>query len=189
MHATLKYCGLIMLLGAVTACAGSSIRVNSDFNRGTNFGAYQTYSFISDNPLLVADATGASPLLQGRLMNATRRELGAKGYRYVDDRESADFVVSFTFGARDKIKVTNYPTTYRGGYYGGWGAPYHNEVDVRNYTEGTVAVDLFDVRQRSPVWHGWAVKSITTGDRANPEPVVNAVIAAILAEFPPQPAG
>ena len=81
--------------------------------------------------------------------------------------------------------MTSYPSTYRGVYRGGWGAPYHSEVDVRNYTEGVLAIDLFDVARRAPVWHGWAVKSITASERENPEPLINEIVAAILEEFPP----
>ena len=189
MHAKLKTIGLFILIGTLAACA-SPVRVTSDFDRATNFDRYKTYSFISNNPLLVADATATSPLLQGRLMTASRRELDRKGFRYTEDRAAADFVVGFTVGARDKIRVTNYPTAYRGTYYGrGWGGAYYNDVSVRNYTEGTVAIDVYDVRQKGAVWHGWAVKSITAAVRENPEPVINEVVGAILAEFPPSPGG
>jgi uncharacterized protein YceK len=163
----------------------SSVSVQSDFNSSVDFSKYRTFSYISSKPLLVTDVAGASPLLEGRLMNFTRAELAAKGYRYTDDRDAADFVISFTLGARDKIRVTSYPTTYRGAYYGGWAAPYHSEVDVRNYTEGTLAIDLFEVKSRSPVWHGWAVKSITAQDRANPEPILKEIVSSILEQFPP----
>ena len=175
---------VFLMIGFVSGC--SSLRVNSDFDSSADFGSYQTYSFISKNPLLVADMAATSPLLEGRLMAATRTELGAKGYRFVDNPENADFVVSFTLGARDKIRVNSYPASYgRGAYYGGWGTPYYNEVDVRNYTEGTLSVDMFDVTKKSPVWHGWAVKSITSQDRANPEPLLKEVISSILAQYPP----
>jgi hypothetical protein len=184
MRANTKFLAFAIVLGLAAGC--SSFAVNSDFDQSANFADYQTFNFISDKPLLVADIAGASPLLPGRLMKAARKELTAKGFRFVDDRASADFVISFTLGARDKIRVTSYPTTYRrGAYVGGWGAPYYNEVDVRNYTEGTLSIDLFDVQTRKPVWHGWAVKSITSADRENPEPLINEIVEAILAEFPP----
>ena len=168
---------------AMGAC--SSMTVESDFNRDADFASYKTFAFISDNPVLIAGNVPVNPLFEGRAMNAAQAELTRKGFQFVSDRETADFVVSFTLGARDKIRVTNYPSSYHGPARWQWGAPYYSEVDVRNYTEGTLAIDIFDVRQRGPVWHGWAVKTISDADRRNPTPVINEVVSAILANFPP----
>ena len=178
----LRWLLLIAGTGFLFGCA-SSAKVQTDFNPSADFSNYRSFSFISDKPLLVT-AAGVSPLLQGRLINATRGELASKGYRFVANPEAADFVVSFTMGARDKIKVTSYPTPYRGYGSWGWGVGYYNDVDVHNYTEGTLSIDIFDVKRRNPVWHGWAVKTISTSDRRNPTPVINEIVAAIFTEFP-----
>ena len=178
-----KKATLLVLLLLNAAC--SSITTESDYRADADFSTYKTFAFISDKPLLMAQTAPVSPLFEGRAMTAARDELTNKGFQFVENREQADFVVSFTLGARDKIRVTNYPSSYRGPGGWTWGAPYHNDVDVRNYTEGTLAIDIFDVGERSPVWHGWAVKTISTGDRRNPTPVINEVIKAILADFPP----
>jgi hypothetical protein len=168
---------------ALSAC--SSMTVDSDFNRETNFADYKTFAFISDQPLLLAGNVPISPLFEGRAMNAAKEALTSNGFEFVTDRENADFVLSFTLGARDKIRVTNYPPSYRHPAHRGWGAPYYSDVDVRNYTEGTLAIDIFDVQSHSPVWHGWAVKTISDSDRRNPTPAINEVVSAILAKFPP----
>ena len=180
MYKAITLLGLLILNAAC-----SSIQTESDYNADANFSSYKTFAFISDKPLVMAQSAPVNPLFEGRAMTAVREQLTSKGFQFVENREEADFVVSFTIGARDKIRVNNYPTNYRGGV-GGWGSPYYyNNVDVRNYTEGTLAVDIFDVGQRSPVWHGWAVKTISSADRRNPTPVINEVIAAILSDFPP----
>lgn len=182
MYKAITVLGLLLL-----SAACSSISTESDFDAGTDFSNYKTFAFISDSPLMVAQAEPLSPLFEGRVMTATRNELTNKGFEFIENRDEADFVISITMGSRDKIRVNSYPTTYRGGPGGwGWGAPYYNtEVDVRNYTEGTLAIDVFDVEARGPVWHGWAVKTISNGDRSNPTPVINKVVAAILTDFPP----
>jgi hypothetical protein len=176
---------LLYFVAALGGCGTMPIPVHSDFDNSADFSNYRTFSFISDKPLMVANIAATNPMLEGRLVEATKEELAVKGFRYVRNRTAADFVVSFTLGARDKIRVNSYPTNYRGGYYGGWATPYHNEVDVRNYTEGTIAIDLFDVAKKSPVWHGWAIKSITAQDRANPAPLVKEIVSSIMAQFPP----
>jgi hypothetical protein len=58
-------------------------------------------------------------------------------------------------------------------------------LDVRQYHEGTLSVDVFDTHTHRPVWHGWAKKELTRKDIENSaEPIRNAV-AAVLAKFPP----
>ncbi|MAJ50769.1 MAG: hypothetical protein CMB82_04030 [Flammeovirgaceae bacterium] len=124
---------------ALVLSACSSMTVESDFNAGTDFSRYKAFAFISDTPLLQTQTAPISPLFEGRAMRAAQGALSAKGYEFVHDRANADFVVSFTFGGRHELRVINYPSQYRGPATWSWGAPYHTEVGVRNYTEGTLA--------------------------------------------------
>ena len=61
-------------------------------------------------------------------MAAVEGVLTTRGYRKVEDPETADFALSFTVGSREEIKVNSYPATYAGYGYGGgwgWGGPYY----------------------------------------------------------------
>ena len=66
---------------------------------------------------------------------------------------------------------------------------YWPNVDVEMYTEGMLAIDIFDNASREPVWHGWARKRILGADVANPETAINAAVSAILEDFPPPAPG
>ena len=185
---------LVIIAGLmVTACETSSIKSGSDANPAVNIAGYRTFSWVADNPLVAVggDTTRVNPLLQQRIQNAILADLAGKGYRYVDDRAGADFVVGFTIGARDKIDVRSYPTAgptygYYGRYrYGGWGGTYWGtEVRTDSYTEGVLAIDVFDVRSQQPAWHAWSTKKIRDKDRQNPGPVVIEVVTSTLADFP-----
>ena len=137
--------------------------------------------------------TSINPLLEPRIMVAVEVALGDKGYTLVNDPKSADFVLSFTVGSREKIKVDSYPSMsmgYSGGYPGhwGWGTAYHccaSDTQVRQYTTGILAVDVFDVTERRPVWHGAASKTINEKDRENMEQTIKGAVDAILDGFPP----
>ncbi len=168
---------------AVLLAGCTTLDATTDYDPGTDFASYKTFDYMPGRTLIVASAGAVSPLLQGRLKDAAANVLIARGYRRSSDPEKADVVMSFTLGARDQIRVDSYPATYRGTW--GWGARYYQEVDVRIYTEGTLAIDVFDVRSRQPVWHGRTSKTITSSDRKNPTPVINEIVSAILAEFPP----
>ena len=121
--------------------------------------------------------------------------LGTKGYRLIPDAESADFVLAFTVGSREEIKVDSYPSMSAGyagyGYprhWGGWGGAYYGvgtETSVRQYTKGMLAIDVFDVASRRPVWHGVATKTIYESDREDAGGTIQAAVDAILEGFPP----
>ena len=125
-------------------------------------------------------------------MAAIEEALRAKGYTKEYAAESADFVLAFTVGSREEIRVNTQQTMAGGyGYYGrpvGWGGAYYGygtETTVRQYTEGMLAIDVFDVKQRKPVWHGVATKSISKSDREDQVGTVKAAVGTILAGFPP----
>ena len=174
-----------------SACTGKSYKTYDDYNPNIDFARYETFAFISDSPMIVASAQGAvSPLLQPRLMNAIRADLSRKGFRYVDNPEQADMVISFTVGSRDQIKVDQYPASYRTSYsryYGGYGygAGYATETRVRQYTEGQLAIDIFDVRSKAPAFHGAASTRISSSDRENVEAFLNEIVVETLDGFPP----
>jgi hypothetical protein len=135
-----------------------------------------------------------NPLLEPKIMAAIEDGLATKGFSKVDDPEAADFVLSFTVGSREEIKVNSYPASYAGyGYRGawGWGGPYYGvgmatETQVRQYQKGMLALDVFDVKEHRPVFHAVAEKSITESDRKKLDETVQAAVDAVLAAFPPQ---
>ena len=171
---------------AVGAC--ESIKVNSDYEHDVAFASYRTFSWISDHPM-ISKATEVSPLAEGRVQRAITNDLASKGITYVANPSKADFVVAFSIGAREKISVTSspYPAGVWPGAYGyhGWGYGYYNDVDVRQFTEGRLAIDVFDVALKRPVYHSYGTKNVTSSMRKDPEKTINEAVTAILKEFPP----
>lgn len=177
----------------ISGCA-STFEASYDHDPAINFSSYQTFAWISKNPMKVGQSVGAvNPLLEPRISSALEKALVAKGYKYVIEPKNADFVVSFTVGSREEIRVDSYPsmsagygTAYPGHW--GWGSRYYGggmETQVRQYTEGMLAVDIFDVKDRRPVWHGVATKRISEADRDDAAATIQAAVDAILAGFPP----
>jgi hypothetical protein len=179
---------IVSLLTLLGACA-STFEATYDYDRKHNFSNYQTFAWISKNPMIVAETNRVvNPLLEGHIMSA-----------HVMMPENADFVVSFTVGSREKIRVDSHPTY--GGYYAGggpgrwgWGSGYYGgyygtETTVRQYTKGMLAVDIFDVKERRPVWHAVATKTISESDREKIAETVNMAVNSVLGGFPPPPGG
>jgi len=198
MQTRLQYLVIVSLLTFLGACA-STFEATYDYDRKHNFSNYQTFAWISKNPMIVAETNRmVNPLLEGHIMSAVKDGLTAKGFRQVMIPENADFVVSFTVGSRDQIRVDTQPAMY-GGYYAGggpgrwgWGSGYYGgfygtETTVRQYTKGMLAIDIFDVRERRPVWHAIATKTINESDRKKLVETVNMAVDSVLGGFPPPP--
>jgi hypothetical protein len=190
---TTRSIGVALACVLLTGCA-TGFKATHDHDPSHDFSEYQTFAWISENPMKVGRTVQApNPLLQPRIMDAVEAALVAKGYRQVEDPKNADFVLSFTIGSREKISVNSYPSMslgYSKGYpsHWGWGAAYHccaRDTQLRQYTTGILAIDVFDVEEHRPVWHGAASKTINEKDRENVEKTVKAAVAAILADFPP----
>jgi Domain of unknown function (DUF4136) len=172
------------VLGGLALAACESMRVASDFDHAASFAGYHSFAWLPrEHP-----AT-ANPLVRQRAHDATQAELIAKGFTYTDNAASADFLVDLTIGSRERIDVQSYPAAYAGpgwGYTGWWGAPYWgSSVDVHQYREGTLSIDVFDGRSHRPVWHGWATKELTRADIESSDAPIKAAVVAVLAKFPP----
>jgi hypothetical protein len=175
----------IVWSGFLVACA--TISTGSHYDETTNFGAYQTFAWIDESPYISDESTvRISPLTQSKIQQAIQAQLGEKGYSFIEERNNADFVLSYTVGTRDKIRVSSYPVGYRetwgwhvhGSYY------YVRETTEHSYTEGTLGVDIFDGKSKKPVWHGWAEKTITESDREDPSSVIQVGVTKLFQSFP-----
>jgi len=180
---------------AVASCSSSSgIKSFHDYNPSADFASYRTWSFISERPMIVSQAAGmVNPLLEGRIMRAIHSEMDRKGFSYVTDPESADIAISFTVGSRDQVKIDQIPSSYRTGYSRyhrgyGYGGSFGTETRVRQYTEGQVAIDIFEVQSHTPAFHGSATKRLSSSDRDNPEELISSVVSEAMLGFPPDSA-
>jgi hypothetical protein len=175
----------IAALALLGGCA-STLTARSDYDRGHDFSGYRSFAWIAADPIVSppGETPQVSPLNRRRIVEAIEAALVRKGYTRTADPGGADFVVSYTVGARDRISVDAWPAPYR--TWGRWRWPYAGrDVDVRTYTEGTLAIDVFDGRTREPVWHGWTTKRITEQDVANAAARIREAVDVVIARFPP----
>lgn len=172
-----------LIAWAVAGCA--TLRVGSDYDRQASFAGYHTFTWLP------RERYGTrNPLVVQRARDAIQAELVRKGYVLDPDPATADFAVDFTIGSRVRTDVQSYPAPYGGGWYlsgpGWWGYPYWgSEVDVRQYRQGTLSIDVFDVRSHRPVWHGWAKKELSRSDVERSAEPIREAVRAVLANFPP----
>jgi hypothetical protein len=188
---SIRVLGLATLLMVAAAC--ETLQVGSDYDRAASFSGFHTFVIMPRQRSEVSN-----PLVVQRTEDAIRSYLVGRGYQYVGDPAKADFAVDFTIGSRERTDIQTYPqpwggpwATGPGGWYGtpGWTGPYWgNAIDVRQYTEGTLSIDVFDDRTNRPVWHGWARKTLSQSDIENSAEPIRGAVAAVLEKFPPQTA-
>jgi hypothetical protein len=172
-----------LLLAAIAAacvtlggCAGS-IPVKADVNEAlisqVQCGSYAwAGSFRGSSPLR---STVANPVNEAVLRQAIAAHLG-NNVRPVGS--PADCLVGYGIGAHQVVQGGYYPYygwgygPYWGGY---WGGPYV-------YTDGTIAVDVYDARSRQPLWHAAADQSLAGVSGAEAANRINAAVAAIFAK-------
>ncbi|SFB99730.1 DUF4136 domain-containing protein [Pseudoalteromonas denitrificans] len=183
----------IILLASIiillTACAAPGPNVNFDKNPNINISSAKTFAWLKESKALHISA-GFNPIVKVRIDKAIEQALENKGYTFVTDTSKADLAVSYTVGSRDKIQIDSYPATFQGGF--GWGRGYYGrygrigmstETHVRNYTQGELAIDIYDVKTKQPAWHGWATKKLTKDDKENIEGLIKLIVSSTLANF------
>jgi hypothetical protein len=181
----------VFVLAVVAAVTGgcATVQVGSDYDKSANFANYHSFTLMKRKHHGTDAAT--NPLVVQRTEDAIKAELQRKGYTLAADPSAADFTVDFTIGSQERTDINSYPDPYVGpgwgwGRYGWWGGPYWGEnLDVRQYREGTLSIDIFDARTHRPVWHGWAKKELSRSDIEHSEEPIRNAVASVLAKFPP----
>ena len=180
------FCVLLMVL--TLGCA-SSIDIKHDYDKSQDFSALKTYDWFPEPVIIPGDARTAqerSGLIAKRIKDAVDSELRAKGLK--KDSRNPNFLIVKHLGFDQKINVTDYGYSYGGYglYYGrAWGG---RNIDVYEYTEGTLILDFIDTKTKQLIWRGCAIGTVdpdkTMEER---EKRLNKAIAKILAKFPPVP--
>jgi hypothetical protein len=173
----------------LAAC--STLPVTTDVNPNMSVANCHTYSFAKE---YIANANQpaayGNPLNAERLRVAIESHLAARGLQRVD-HATADCVVGYAMGTRQVLNDYyggfgpswglgyGYGWGRRGGVYGAWGwdGPYVSD-------ETRIAVDLFDAKSRTPIWHASVSQSVGDLTGPNAEAKIGAGTAAIFAKFP-----
>jgi hypothetical protein len=158
---------MILLLAA--GCA-SEPKIHSMGDPSADLGRYHSYSMMR-----VKAGPGMSQAVVDMVGTSIDRSLLRRGF---SKTPPADFAVAYTLSRRDSIQVSQFGHSY------GWGPSYH-DVDVRNITEGTLIIDVFDVATRRGVWHGVATQQITPGQTDTAK--IDAIVDAVLDRLRPVP--
>ncbi|TVL99763.1 MAG: DUF4136 domain-containing protein [Candidatus Brocadia sp. WS118] len=173
---------MFALLLILTSC--SSLIVRHDYDREYNFNQYKTYRWPADSEIDKNDVLARNSLVYKRVQAAVDKELKAKGFTLQESGET-DFVVVAHAGVKDKMQIHQYGGG-RYGWYDPWWGPYGGYTDVSYYQEGTLVIDIVDLKSKELAWRGTGsgvVKEYNNPDKMQKD--LNAAVAKVLANFPP----
>ena len=159
----------------LTACSPYQIR--RDYDPEADFSGLKTFGWLVPEK----DSGISQPVLK-RVQAAVQRELEKKGFRVSPD--NPDFWVAIHEGDREKIRVADwgyrYSSHYRNGY---WAA---RDIDVFQYEEGTLILDMIEAGSKALLWRGEArgsIDPVPTPERQ--ERRIGEAVAELLKAFPP----
>ncbi len=162
----MKAISLLALAVGATLMGCASTQVTTDWDRNTQFASYHTYVWM-DTPRM--QAMQQATLFDRRLRAAVEEQLAAKGMQKSDTNGAADLLIVYHAGVQDKVDVQSW------GYFG-------RRVDVREYQQGMLVIDVVDARTRSLVWRATAKDEVGDADPSS-EKIAKAV-QKMFAGFP-----
>lgn len=174
----------VTALAVVLMAACASVDITHDWDVTADFSRYRTYDWMPSQPApQTADAAAAlshNTLLDRRIRAAVDAALAARGLHA--DAAGPDVRVLYHTGIEEKMDITDWGYVYSGEYWG-WAG---RDIDVQNFTDGTLVVDLVDAETKQLVWRGVATgevhpdRSPAERDRAMQE-----LVAKMFEKYPP----
>ena len=178
--------GLVALAALLLSACATGPRISSEADPSADFSRYRTFAFYS--PLAI-EAQGYSTPTSNRIRQAARTQMEARGYVY--DERQPDLWVNLNAYLQERTDVTTIPEVDYDYYYSYRARSYvavpywRDRTSVRRYNEGTLNVDLVDVRQNRMVWTGEAVgRASRSAGPAERAARIDAAMADIFARYP-----
>ncbi len=139
---------IVLILFVLSGCT-TNYWVISDYEREVDFNMYKTYEVYNHAN---GFPKGANPINKQRIERAIKKEMIELGY---EASEEPDLLVSWYVTVEDKRVMDVYRDFYhRWAYYA---------VNVYEYQEGTLVIDMIDRKKNEVVWHGKTSERVYEG--------------------------
>lgn len=161
---------LLLSLSLTLASCATRYDVRTDLDPAIDFSAYKTFAIPPRPKAESADTPDVldNALVRKRLEGLFTKHLNARGLLPAAQHDAADLLVRYWVTTEAKTDVDTVPSVvgpsvygygYPGPhpYWGGRWGPMYQDVVVRNYTEGTLVLDLVDRARNELVWRAYIV--------------------------------
>tara|TARA_B110000003_G_scaffold276446_1_gene322973 strand:+ start:24841 stop:25389 length:549 start_codon:yes stop_codon:yes gene_type:complete len=178
----MKILKLFILFGIVLLTSCSSVKVVSDYDTQIDFNQYKTFAFYKKG----IDKASVSDLDKKRIMRAIENELISKGF---SKSENPDLLVSIFTKSREQVNITDNNAGFGLGWGWGWGFnPWffgRTNLNVNQYTEGTLFIDFIDKNNNNLIWQGIGSGALKMINAEKKEARINQFVNKIISSYPP----
>lgn len=162
----------ILFFSALLVSCSSSTKTSSWKAKGVDLKPYKSYAWLAPGDTTLG-LRRDDKLYAGTIQQAADAELQKKGM--VVDTQNPDAVFIFDTRLEDHVRYSQSPTVSVGvgvgvgapGYYGGPGYYMGGSVPVAGgeitadyYKQGTLIIDMYDLKTNKLLWRGFAKKDI-----------------------------
>ncbi|WP_298782347.1 DUF4136 domain-containing protein [uncultured Polaribacter sp.] len=170
-----------LLVSVMILSSCNTIKVATDYDTKVDFTEYKTFAFYKPG----IDKAEVSDLDKKRILRAIESELLAQGFV---KSKNPDMLVSIFTKSRQKVNI-NQNNNFGYGFGFGWN-PWmwngmNNNVNVSQYTEGTLFVDFIDKEKKELVWQGVGTGALKMHNREKKEERIKLFVKEIISRFPP----
>lgn len=167
----------LLLVGvAVTAWA----KVITDHDPDADFSSYSTYAWMPRENSV--DAQLPEHLLI-RLQRVSEEVLATKGLEPSPAPPQTDLLLTYYLALDSRLKIDyvayGAASPWGYGYWGGYGY-----AEAREYTAGTLVLDIVDARTHRLVWTGRLEKTVQSANPSGER--IERAVKKLLKEFPPR---
>ncbi len=173
---------LFLPIIALIIASCSSVKVTTDYDTKVDLNQYKTFAFYKKG----IDKAAISDLDKKRIMRAVESELMAKGMK---KSATPDVLVSLFTKSRERININD--NNFGRGFGYGWGwNPWMwngaNRLNVNQYTEGTLFLDILDAKKKELVWQGVGTGALKMSNVEKREARIKEFVKEIMAKYPPE---
>ncbi len=179
-----KWMLLALATGIISGC--SSVSVNRDFDRSTDFSTLKTFAWKYAEQPQTGDPQIDNDLNDERIRNAINTTLAAKGFHSVDPAK-ADFRVIYFVEHQRKLSSGSMSVGMGRGSHGRYGSVGYN-TGVSEYDQASLTIDVLDSAEEKMIWRGVGSRASYKG--SSPEKttrIIHEAVEKILKKFPPPP--
>ncbi len=180
----MKLARICCLLVIFLLMSCSTVPVNIDYNPSADFTNFTTFTVgdVTDQD----DLLSKNPLIRDRVNASIVKKMEAQGYLH--DNDTPDMLVYPRVSIKDKISAVGLGSVYPGFWgFGPYGWRNGDWIDIREYTEGSLLIDIMSVRDELLVWRGAGKFTVTEKELTPQESQhhIDEIVGAILDRYPP----
>lgn len=176
---------MLLLVASILASCASTPRIRTEMDPRADLSRYSSYAFYQP---VAMEEVGYTTYLTNQIRSSIRREMEERGYRY--DPVSPDLRVNFQGIVRERTDVYSVPRSDIGYFYSYRARSYfafpvwYDDTQVREYTEGTLTIDMVDAERNHLVWTGAAIGRVVQETPQERAAAADQAISLIFERFP-----